>query len=407
MPRNQLRLVVAVCTLTAGLTLLTGLRDEGYEPPTLGNLDGGIENDALLGDPGNENEPGIAWIVTGEDGSVNVIFSGGTPGDMFGYSSAVVGDINLDGFDDVLIGGPNAPTLISTGRAYAFFGPFAFTQPVEITADGADGVYQSPYGYVSAFGDRVGPTSDIDLDGAPDLRIGAWFQDEFDNFHTHTYIISGFTGDGLFTITDGDPFDPWADVPGDTNGDRFVDQSDLDQISDNLGLEGEDLTFADGEMNGDGVVDAADLAIAQGNLGYDHFEPFWNQTMPLPANAEIETASFAVFVPQGPATDPNADDDGDGIPNRNDPDSPAFDPFDPCSDPSDDCDGDGLPNFADPDWWFFHFRGECDEMPEFPDCRWRRHPGHRRPAEPRAAAAARALQGGVSEHAAGEQPVLR
>ena len=86
----------------------------------------------------------------------------------------------------------------------------------------------------------------------------------------HTYIVSGLTGSPLYLITGNEPFDPWAEVPGDADGDGDVDQDDLDLITANIGLTTQD--GAAGDLNADGTVDAQDLALSVANLGSNGFD---------------------------------------------------------------------------------------------------------------------------------------
>lgn len=196
-----------------------------------------------------------------------ITLKGNTADDWFGYSVAVAGDLNDDGFEDLIVGAPKD----EAGKAFVFYGPFDGTGPLEITAANADMAFSSPDPDDYDFGDAVGRVSDLTGDGIPELRIRAWFLDA-DGFETaHTYILSGATGDPLFRITGDDPFDPWAQVIGDTDGDGDVDQDDLDIILANQDLVGADLTAYDGDINGDGIVDMTDYNLAQANFGFNAF----------------------------------------------------------------------------------------------------------------------------------------
>ena len=86
----------------------------------------------------------------------------------------------------------------------------------------------------------------------------------------HTYIVSGLSGSPLYLITGNEPFDPWAEVLGDADGDGDVDQDDLDLITANIGLTTED--GAAGDLNADGTVDAQDLALSVANFGSNGFD---------------------------------------------------------------------------------------------------------------------------------------
>lgn len=210
---------------------------------------------------------GEVYVLSGADGSVVITLRGNTADDWFGYSVAVAGDLNTDGFQDIIIGAPKE----DDGWAYAFYGPFRDDGPLLITAANADMAFNSPDPDDYEFGNAVGPVSDLTSDGIPELRIRAWFLDAGGAVTGHTYILSGATGNALFRITGDNPFDPWAVVIGDADGDGDVDQDDLDIILANQGLTGAQLTTFDGDINGDGRVDMTDYALADANLGFNAF----------------------------------------------------------------------------------------------------------------------------------------
>lgn len=241
------------------------------DEPLTEDMDNDGEEDEIVPDTNDPNQPGSVEIISGEDGQIIVTFSGVSDNDKFGYSFAVINDLNLDGHKDLIIG---APQDEDGGRAYVFYGPFSRSGPMLITAASANMAFRSPDLADSLFGERVGPVSDLDGDGATDLRIRAWFYDEQLNppsSNTHTYIISGLTGAPLYQITGDDPFDPWAEVAGDADGDGDVDQDDIDLIELNLGREVTPGTARSGDVDGDGFVDGADLAIATAMMGENHF----------------------------------------------------------------------------------------------------------------------------------------
>lgn len=326
---------------------------EDYTVTQSDDLDGDDQTDTVIalpsGESGTGEEPGRVEVVSSSSTGGTVTLTGRRDGDWFGASAAVAGDLNGDGFRDLIVGAPRE----LYGRAYVFHGPFRDYENPHLNVDDAAMSFYSPDAQDYDFGERVGALSDINNDSAPDLRIRAWYDDELGDPQPTTYILSGDDGAPLFAIYGDDPFDPWQQVIGDADGDADVDENDAAIVQTNQGLSGPDLTPADGDLNADGFVNADDAVLVQLHFSDNHFEPFHPGGM-IPANGHVETRNF--HVTEG---GPFGDDDGDGIPNINDPDSPEYYPFHRCSRPMGDCDGDGIPNYRDPDWWFFHFRGDC------------------------------------------------
>jgi hypothetical protein len=87
-------------------------------------------------------------------------------GDEFGRSAAWVGDVNADGYDDVLIGAFRYPEIASAGKAYLYFGGPAMDAA-------ADLVIAPPAGGSGWFGVSVAPAGDFNGDSYADFIIGA------------------------------------------------------------------------------------------------------------------------------------------------------------------------------------------------------------------------------------------
>ncbi len=96
-----------------------------------------------------------AWIIEG------------LPGDLLGTSLAAVGDVDGDGYADLLIGAPGSTDTNpgATGRALLVFGsnPLGTRAPVSIPGPLAGG----------GFGAAVAGLGDFNGDGRPDFAIGA------------------------------------------------------------------------------------------------------------------------------------------------------------------------------------------------------------------------------------------
>lgn len=95
--------------------------------------------------------------------------------DTFGWDATIVGDVNKDGYDDLLVGAPEMFNQLKHGKAYIFFGGevMGWNNSVEIKAD------STAYEY----GIEVSRLGDVDRDGYPDFAIRSWYVD----------IISGKT----------------------------------------------------------------------------------------------------------------------------------------------------------------------------------------------------------------------
>ncbi|MCH8115954.1 MAG: FG-GAP repeat protein [Chloroflexi bacterium] len=297
--RFGLLVVLVVALLAAILAWPVGAQEEPQDFTVTESADitGDSTSATIIAAPAGADpsvsDPGEVYIVSGTNGSVVITITGASDGDWFGYSTAVAGDLNSDGYKDIIIGAPRD----GNGRAYLFYGPFRDDGPLLISATNADRFFASPDPADYDFGEAVAPVHDLTADGVPELRIRAWFIDAGGWENSHTYILNGATGQGLFRITGTFPFDPWAIVEGDADGDGDVDQDDLDIILANQGRTGPDLSAQDGDVNGDGVVDMVDYNLADGNFGAAIFGGFGGLisqcTDPCPENCVGEVADNA------------------------------------------------------------------------------------------------------------------
>ena len=114
--------------------------------------------------PGGRRYAGQATVFSGKDGSVLHTFNGLAAGDMLGFSVAGVGDVDRDGFPDFIVGAPLAGPggRLRAGQVRVFSGK-----------DGS--VLHTFNGLLSGnwFGYSVAEAGDVDRDGFPDFIVGA------------------------------------------------------------------------------------------------------------------------------------------------------------------------------------------------------------------------------------------
>jgi FlgD Ig-like domain/FG-GAP-like repeat/FG-GAP repeat len=197
----------------------------GFSVQTAGDVNGDGYADIIVGAP--FDTPPHANIYFGSVHGLSVsnsqvLYEEFPASDRFGYSVAGVGDLNGDGYGDVAIGAPD-----SYNSAGAVFVGFGTKESVELP----------PGGYVSFVGSEdwgavVAPAGDVDGDGYADILV----TDPNGSFD------GGTTESG------------WAEVlkggPGPLGTIEFFAQGSA-STSEHLGVD----AFTAGDINGDGLAD--------------------------------------------------------------------------------------------------------------------------------------------------------
>ena len=167
--------------------------------------------------PGGMVSAGRASVLSGATGLPIWEFDGENPGDGMGRSVAGAGDVDGDGWLDLVVGAWRTDyTDLDAGSAYVF--------------SGQDGTLIHRFdGFAASdcFGRSVSDAGDTDGDGVPDLIVGAYLADPGGNTSAgSTYVFSGATMALLHQFdgeAPGDTLGWFVDGPGDTDGDGLGD----------------------------------------------------------------------------------------------------------------------------------------------------------------------------------------
>jgi hypothetical protein len=194
----------------------------GYSVALIGDVDHDGKAEILVGgarDDANGLDSGTAILYSGGDGSILRTFHGDQAGDFFGYCVAEAGDVDADGTPDLIVGAvqwdPQDPhSTMGTGYARVF--------------SGASGAVLYTFNGVSAgdfFGAAVARAGDVDHDGHQDLIVNARLDDTTYPDSGSVTVFSGGDGSTLYFIpgSDGDLFGEGVAPAGDFNGDSYDD----------------------------------------------------------------------------------------------------------------------------------------------------------------------------------------
>jgi len=202
---------------------ITGDTGFGHSVACAGDVNGDGYDDVLVGANYYNNERGRAYLYYGGpdmDADADLIMTGDTQESDFACSVAGAGDVNGDGYADIIIGANSA------GTAYLYLGG---ANPDNI-ADVVMSQRDEPY-----FGDCVSGAGDVNGDGYCDVMIvipgGRHYRDGYLENEYTGYVYLYYGGQAMDNIADvvlagetpGDNYAGSIAGVGDVNGDGYAD----------------------------------------------------------------------------------------------------------------------------------------------------------------------------------------
>lgn len=247
----------------------------GIEVAGAGDVNGDGYADVLVGAfQSGDTDQGAAYVYFGgPDGLSEMpdwIYQHDGYRDNFGRAVRSAGDVNGDGYDDIMIGAPtftNDPADETLGSSYIFYGG---PDGPSLTVDWS--VTSPQFG--DRFGRAVGGVGDVDGDGFDDILVSGYFHDiVFDNegglivykgsdtgpsLHHDWVALGGGVGAGL----------GWgAGAAGDVNGDGYADVvGGAPKFDGGDGIEGQVMVYY-GSANS--LPDTPSWAFRMGDRGSD------------------------------------------------------------------------------------------------------------------------------------------
>ncbi len=173
------------------ITQFTGVGSDdraGFSVDSAGDVNGDGYDDTLVGAYYNtvgSYVAGTTYLIYGQaegvssDSLSSAVAINGVTGEYSGYSVSSAGDVNGDGYDDILIGAPhNKLEGDKAGAAYLLYGQATvFTSPISL------GTTDTSIAHVTQFlgeaasdyaGRQVSSAGDVNGDGYDDILIGAY-----------------------------------------------------------------------------------------------------------------------------------------------------------------------------------------------------------------------------------------
>jgi hypothetical protein len=223
---------------TSAATLLVGPlagQEFGYSVCTAGDLNGDGRSDVAVGawqtTVNGWSLAGSVYVYYGTNTGIStvasIILNGTQTGAQFGNAVSTAGDVNGDGYNDLLVGSrtweSNASTELSEGAVFVFYGSATginAAPDLTLQTDHAD----------DNFGSNVACAGDINNDGYSDVLVGAYLS-SYPTFNEGAVFVYMGSAVGLNPVPQhrlernqgGAFFGRSCSSAGDINGDGFSD----------------------------------------------------------------------------------------------------------------------------------------------------------------------------------------
>ena len=190
----------------------------GWSVSGAGDVNGDGFDDVIVGAPEADNNgfrSGMARVFSGVDGTVLYSFDGSTTETLFGFAVSGAGDVDGDGSDDFIVG--------ATKELYG-----GVPNGCARVYSGASGAVIHTFHEFAAgeYGSAVSDAGDVNGDGHADVIVGSPWHDSSGIDSGSAFVYSGADGSVLFRLdgdSAGDEFGTSVSGAGDANGDGVPD----------------------------------------------------------------------------------------------------------------------------------------------------------------------------------------
>ncbi len=224
---SQYPITIDPLSSTAGWTQTGESTLEGFGVvATAGDVNGDGYSDVIVGASGYSGNTGKVYVYYGSATGLLTTASwtktGENAGDRFGSSVAMAGDVNGDGYSDIIVGAVGYSSF--TGKVYVYNGsPTGLSSTPSWTQTG-----ENAY---DRFGWSVATAGDVNKDGYSDVIVGASYYpypSGYDSGKVYVYYGSstGLPAKASWTKTGENGYSEFGfcvATAGDVNGDRYSD----------------------------------------------------------------------------------------------------------------------------------------------------------------------------------------